>query len=88
MLSSHSSSRVDMVTDFNVDKYLTAEQPWAEDKDPQRRANILWTAAEAIRVIATLAHPILPDATTKIWKLLGQNETISSQDLSELRWVD
>jgi methionyl-tRNA synthetase len=69
-----------------VDKYLTAEQPWAEDKDPQRRANVLWTAAEAIRAIAALAHPILPDATTKIWKLLGQDESLGSQNLAELRW--
>ncbi|GAC1620411.1 MAG: methionine--tRNA ligase [Candidatus Acidiferrum sp.] len=73
----------------SVDQYLTTEQPWAADKDsnsPQRKANVLWTAGEAIRVIAALAHPILPEATAKIWSILGQTGHVGAQDLDSLRW--
>jgi len=72
-----------------ADKYLAAEQPWAlgtSDADAQRRAAILWTAAEALRVVTVLAHPVLPESTEKVWTLLGQAGHVSSQDLDGLRW--
>ncbi len=72
-----------------ADKYLAAEQPWAlgpSDADAQRRATILWTAAEALRVVTVLAHPVLPQSTEKVWTLLGQAGHVSSLDLDGLRW--
>jgi len=72
-----------------ADKYLASEQPWMlgnSDADHQRRGTILWTAAEMLRVATTLAHPVLPESTAKVWALLGQSGHMSSQELDALRW--
>jgi methionyl-tRNA synthetase len=72
-----------------ADKYLTTEQPWAlgdSDADQQRRAAVLWTTAELLRVVTALAHPVLPESTNKIWTLLGQQGRANSQHLDGLRW--
>jgi methionyl-tRNA synthetase len=72
-----------------ADKYLTTEQPWAlgeSEADVQRKAAILWTTAELLRVVTVLAHPVLPDSTTKVWSLLGQPDAVSGVELDGLRW--
>src|SRR5262249_27898711 len=56
------------------------------EAEQQRRAAILWTTAELLRVVTALAHPVLPDSTNKIWTLLGQPGAASSQHLDGLRW--
>src|SRR5260370_30907755 len=38
---------------------------------------MLYAAAESLRIACHLAHPVLPDATTKIWKSLGLSGTPS-----------
>ena len=41
-----------------ADKYLTAEQPWAlgtSEADQARKATILWTVAELLRIVVALA---------------------------------
>jgi methionyl-tRNA synthetase len=73
-----------------VDKYIVEMQPWAvaekEDRDSRTRlATILYTAAEALRIIAVLAHPIIPESTAKIFTQLGLGD-ISQTDLNTLRW--
>src|SRR5262249_36449391 len=71
-----------------ADKYLTSEQPWAlgdSETDTQRKATILWTTAELLRVVTILAHPVLPDSTAKVWTLLGQAGRGSSVELDGLR---
>ena len=72
-----------------ADKYLTSEQPWAlgdSEADLQRKATILWTTAELLRVVTILAHPVLPDSTAKVWTLLGQPGRVSAVELDGLRW--
>jgi methionyl-tRNA synthetase len=72
-----------------VDNYLTTEQPWKKIHIPEERQNVgavLYEAAEAVRFISTLAHPIVPDGTRVIWKHLGQSGRISDQSISDLRW--
>ena len=73
-----------------VDKYIVETQPWAvaekEDRDSRSRlATILYTSAEALRIIAALAHPIIPDSTAKIFTQLGLSD-IAKTDLNTLRW--
>ncbi len=46
----------------------------------------LYVAAETIRCLVVLAHPILPQATERIWKQLGQPDSISNQKMTELKW--
>jgi methionyl-tRNA synthetase len=78
-----------------VNKYLVEEEPWvvaekigAEDpggENKARLATILYTAAEALRMVTALAHPVIPEATAKIWKQLGLGN-ISDFKLFELKW--
>jgi methionyl-tRNA synthetase len=73
----------------SIDKYLTVEKPWTLAEKPEDRARlgkVLYTAAEGLRLIAALAHPVLPQATQKIWSQLGQTEPLSSVQLDQLAW--
>jgi methionyl-tRNA synthetase len=72
-----------------ADKYLTTEQPWAlgnSEEEQARKATVLWTAAELLRIITALAHAVLPDTTAKVWALLGQKASVGAVELDGLRW--
>jgi methionyl-tRNA synthetase len=72
-----------------ADRYLTKEQPWAlgdSEADTQRKATILSTTAELLRIVSALAHPVLPESSAKIWMLLGQPGSVSAVELDGLRW--
>src|SRR6202049_3442942 len=72
-----------------TDKYLTSEQPWSlgnTEADQERRATILSTTAEVLRIVTALAHPVLPDSTSKVWTLLGQPGQLGSLELDGLRF--
>jgi methionyl-tRNA synthetase len=78
-----------------VDGYLTSSAPWkkpvnATDEDHAKtQARVLTTAAEAIRVITALVHPILPESTAKVWHQLGLGEieeAARSGKLKDLAW--
>jgi methionyl-tRNA synthetase len=73
-----------------VDKYIVENEPWslAEKQDEisrARLATVLYTSAEALRIVTVLAHPVMPDATAKIWTQLGLGE-IAKFPLADLRW--
>jgi methionyl-tRNA synthetase len=73
----------------SADKYLTSEQPWAlgnSEQEESRKATILWTTAELLRIVTVLAHPVLPASTAKIWTLLGLPGSVSAVELDGLRW--
>ena len=48
-------------------------------------ASILYTCAEALRIITALAYPVLPEAATRIWAQLGLGD-IAHADLKDLHW--
>src|SRR5437660_1472430 len=73
-----------------VDKYIVDNEPWAlgEKHDEQslaRLATVIYTSAEALRIVTALAHPVIPDSTTNIWAQLGLGE-IKQFRLSDLNW--
>jgi methionyl-tRNA synthetase len=73
-----------------TDKYIVENEPWAlgekEDGDSRSRlATILYSAAEALRIATALAHPVMPEATAKIWTQMGLGD-IKKLDLSALAW--
>jgi methionyl-tRNA synthetase len=39
-----------------------------------------------LRIVTALAHPVLPQSTTKIWTLLGQSGSVAGVPLDGLRW--
>jgi methionyl-tRNA synthetase len=60
-------------------------EPGGGGNSRARLATILYTSAEALRIITVLAHPIIPDSTAKIFTQLGLGD-ISQTDLNLLRW--
>jgi methionyl-tRNA synthetase len=73
-----------------VDKYIVENEPWAlgEKQDEESRSRlgtVLYTSAEALRIVTALAHPVMPDATARIWTQLGLGD-IKKFDLSQLQW--
>jgi len=73
----------------SADKYLTTEQPWAlgnSEQEQSRKATVLWTTAELLRIVTVLAHPVMPASTEKIWALLGLPGSVAAVELDGLRW--
>ncbi len=73
-----------------VDKYIVENEPWAlgekQDEDSRARlATVLYTSAEALRIVTALAHPVMPEATAKIWAQIGLGN-IQKVDLNALAW--
>ena len=73
-----------------VDKYIVENEPWAlgekQDEDSRSRlATVLYTSAEALRIATALAHPVIPEATAKIWAQMGLGD-IKKLDLNGLAW--
>jgi methionyl-tRNA synthetase len=70
-----------------VDGYITEKAPWklGAPEDAARRASILYTCAEALRIITALAYPVLPDATTRIWAQLGLGD-LAHADIQQVSW--
>jgi len=72
-----------------VDAYLTTNKPWAlaeDDTNRGRLSRVLYNAAEALRFVAVLAHPVLPESTTKLWKQLGQQTALGDWQMDALHW--
>jgi methionyl-tRNA synthetase len=73
-----------------VDKYIVENEPWAlgektDEASRSRLATILYTCAEALRIVTALAHPVIPEATARIWAQMGLGD-IRKFDLSQLTW--
>jgi len=74
-----------------VDGYLTAAAPWkkpvdvTEEEHAKTQARVLATAAEAIRIITALVHPILPESSAKVWRQLGLAEIEEAAKRGELQ---
>jgi methionyl-tRNA synthetase len=73
-----------------VNKYLVEQEPWIVsekegEENKARLATILYTAAEALRIVTALAYPVLPDSAANIWVQLGLGD-IAKFNLAELKW--
>jgi methionyl-tRNA synthetase len=73
-----------------VDGFISAQAPWklGASDDPAARqslASILFTCAEALRILTALLYPVMPDATAKIWSQLGLGN-ITKADLRNIAW--
>jgi methionyl-tRNA synthetase len=73
-----------------VDGYITAQKPWTLASEGEtmrvRLETVLYNAAESLRIIVALAHPVLPEATPKIWAQLGQFSRLGEYRLDQLAW--
>jgi len=72
-----------------LDEYLVKQQPWKMASDPSRRAelrDVLYTTVDMLRIVTVLAHPVIPDATRKIWAQLGQSGSLVDVRIDQLQW--
>ena len=60
-----------------TNEYIAATTPWALAKDPaaaDRLTQVLFDAAEAIRLAAVLLSPIMPASSAEILRRVGSSE--------------
>jgi methionyl-tRNA synthetase len=72
-----------------VDVFLTSRRPWAQTSGPddvQSHGGTLYYALQALYLIAGMAHPVIPDATQKIWEQLGQSGKLGNLPIDHLQW--
>ncbi len=75
-----------------VDKFIVENAPWklareAESPAAQKQLDTtLYTAAEALRILAALLYPVLPQSAPKIWAQLGMQKPIESVRFETLKW--
>jgi methionyl-tRNA synthetase len=58
----------------SINQYLVEREPWSLAKKPEERPTLdrtLYYAADAVRVIAALIEPVMPETTTRIRAMLG-----------------
>ncbi len=71
----------------NANRYFTEAHPWAND-DAGQVADVLHHAAQTLRRVAVLAYPIMPTATTRLWKQLGEKSSLAAVNRTESKWED
>jgi len=73
-----------------VNKYIVENEPWTlgdkTDSDSRSRlGTILYTSAEALRIVTALAYPVIPQSGEKIWTQLGLGD-VRKVRLDQLKW--
>ncbi len=79
-----------------VNKYLVQNHPWTIKLDPTKGGFIatappdlkiiLYTAAESLRFLAVLLHPVVPQSAERLWRQLGCAGKLEDQRLDKLEW--
>jgi methionyl-tRNA synthetase len=72
----------------SLDQFLTRERPWVlaqNESDRPLLAVVLYFAADALRFVTAAAHPVIPDATQKIWQQLGQTDPLADVGIGKLQ---
>jgi methionyl-tRNA synthetase len=73
------------------DQYVTAAAPWKVNAtdEPGRLEAILYSVADAIRILTAQLYPFMPYATASVWRQLGLGdieEAARSGELKDLKW--
>jgi methionyl-tRNA synthetase len=72
-----------------VDLFLAERRPWVQpnnENEKKSRGVILYNALQALYLITPMAHPVIPDATQKIWEQLGQPGKLADVRIDQLQW--
>jgi methionyl-tRNA synthetase len=73
----------------DIDQVITKSKPWKLYEDTANHEAlhaILWAMVEVLRLVIVLSHPVIPDATQRIWEHLGQLGKVASVRIDQLRW--
>ncbi|GAA3757440.1 methionine--tRNA ligase [Plantactinospora mayteni] len=57
-----------------TNSYLVSAQPWRLPADSTEAATVLGDALEALRIVAVLAAPAVPETAERIWRQIGLDE--------------
>jgi methionyl-tRNA synthetase len=72
-----------------IDKELSDAKPWDLAKDEHQRETlnaVLYRAVEILRWLSVMLHPVMPEATQKIYRQIGLKEDVSKLDPKDLKW--
>jgi methionyl-tRNA synthetase len=72
-----------------VDKLISDAKPWELARDPEQRETlgaVLYRSAEALRWLAVLLYPVMPESARAVWKQLGLAGDPQELDPAGLNW--
>ena len=72
-----------------VDRSSPAEKPWTLAEDPKQRARlaaVLYTAAEGLRIVTVLAHPVIPEGDPKNMESARADRAAAPNPLTRFSW--
>jgi methionyl-tRNA synthetase len=72
-----------------VDKMISDAKPWELAKNEGQRETlnaVLYRAAETLRWLSVLLHPVMPLATAGIYEQLGITDSLETADPTKLVW--
>ena len=75
-----------------VNGYVTEKAPWVLAKDPAKKGEldqVLYATCEALRILAVLFNPVMPETCEKLWRVLGATSLgeLSAQRIDSVaRW--
>jgi methionyl-tRNA synthetase len=75
----------------SVNRYLANNEPWKLAKDPSQKERLgrtLYQAGCAFRGITYFVYPVLPEASQKLWQLLGETKPLEEESYSELAFFN
>jgi methionyl-tRNA synthetase len=67
-----------------LNQLIVTNAPWELAKDPGKRERLdalLYDLLEAVRLVATLVHPVMPRAAARIYAMLGLDHAPGPDDL-------
>ncbi len=74
---------------LRIDRMITEAKPWDLAKDVSQSQTLhalLYRAAECLRWLTVLLHPVMPEATLRIYTQLGLTDSLTRLDPAELKW--
>jgi methionyl-tRNA synthetase len=72
-----------------ADKMISDAKPWDLAKDENQKHTlgaVLYRAAESLRWLSVLLHPVMPGASQAIWSQLGLDGSPAQIDPTKLKW--
>lgn len=68
--------------------YFDCKRPWQDQKDPEKRSRMETTLAcclTCLKALALISYPIIPNAASKVWQMLGFKETLQSMGWNHIK---
>jgi methionyl-tRNA synthetase len=72
-----------------TNEFVAANQPWSLAKDPanaQQLNDVLYDAAEAVRIAAVLLLPVMPTSAAEILRRMGDRRPVGEVRLADAGW--